>query len=119
MGRQEHLESAGVQVNATTLSWIIGCCNPISALLVGPVLGVVASPRWARRSAAVGWVVLATAQAAFVAFAATTGYGGFRWAQALMIPVTLLQFTVWVLMIKGKVSPSAGSKADNASQDVH
>jgi hypothetical protein len=77
------------------LSWVIGMANPVSAWLVGPFLGWLMRRRAsaARRVATLtGWLVLGVAQTAFLMFGFASGFLGFRYAQPLMIPISLLNF---------------------------
>jgi hypothetical protein len=77
------------------LSWIIGMANPASAWLVGPFLAWLLrrrSPAARRRVSLAGWLVLGVAQVAFLAFGFGSGFLGFRYAQPLMIPISLLNF---------------------------
>ncbi len=81
------------------LAWIIGACNPVSALLVGPALADFLArhgrAHWVTWAQGTGWLVLAAAQVSFLGFGWISGYGGFKWAQALMIPAALLNFAAW------------------------
>lgn len=75
------------------LAWVIGICNPLSALLVGPWLARRAS--WARKAQGYGWALLALAQVAFLAFGFASQLDGFRYAQPFMIPLAALNFWAW------------------------
>lgn len=77
------------------LSWVIGMANPASAWLVGPFLAWLLrhrSPAARRRVGLAGWLVLGVAQAAFLVFGFGSGFLGFRYAQPLMIPISVLNF---------------------------
>lgn len=92
-------------LNLDTLAWIVGCLNPLSALLVGPALAGwinrTASPQRAAkltsRAAGLGWLLLALGQTAFLAYGWVSGHNGFRWAQAAMIPIAAANFAAWHL----------------------
>lgn len=93
------------------LAWIIGACNPLSAILVGPALtqwlvrhGMA---RWTPWTQGTGWLVLAAAQVSFLGFGWLTGYGGFKWAQALMIPAALLNLTAGIIARRRERDPVA------------
>lgn len=75
------------------LAWVIGICNPLSALLVGPWLARRVS--WARKAQGFGWALLALAQVAFLAFGFASQLDGFRYAQPLMIPLAAFNFWAW------------------------
>ena len=93
------------------LAWIIGACNPLSALLVGPALAQFlvrhGRARWVAWAQNTGWLVLAAAQVSFIGFGWISGYGGFKWAQALMVPAALLNFTAGVLARRRERDPVA------------
>lgn len=77
------------------LSWVIGMANPASAWLVGPFLAWLMRRRTptARRVVTLaGWTVLGVAQTAFLMFGFSSGFLGFRYAQPLMIPISILNF---------------------------
>lgn len=82
------------------LSWVIGLANPIAAMLVGPALAGLLRrcgiTRWIFRAQGTGWLVLATAQLAFLTFGYAAGYPGFKYAQPVMIPVAALNFLAWL-----------------------
>lgn len=82
------------------LAWVIGICNPLSALLVGPWLARRVS--WARKAQGFGWALLALAQVAFLAFGFASQLDGFRYAQPLMIPLAALNFWAWFQAIPNR-----------------
>jgi hypothetical protein len=95
------------------LAWIIGICNPLSALLVGPWLA--RRVAWARKAQGVGWALLALAQVAFLAFGFASQLDGFRFAQPLMIPLALMNFAAWLSMRRPSArSAEAGARAVQA-----
>lgn len=112
------------QDELAALSWLIGWCNPLSAVLVGPALAWVLTklhvrPIVQRRVALVGWLVLGVAQIAFLVFGFGGGFPGFKFAQPLMIPISLANFAAsWFLMARLNPKPPAVERvAEPAAAD--
>lgn len=115
-----------------TLAWIVGCLNPLSALLVGPALaGLIGGKTPRRRNTLVtraqgaGWLILAAAQTAFLTYGWISGHNGFKWAQAAMIPIAAANFAAWIIARRNaralaqilQDGPSAGQPSYTTRED--
>jgi hypothetical protein len=89
-----------------TLSWVIGFANCCSAILVGPMLAALLTklrrPLFTLRAQGLGWFVLFGGQATFWVFGFKSGFPGFIYAQPWMIPISLGNFVVWLVMVLRK-----------------